>query len=165
MSFQLTNNIAGLGADNIRFISWLSSSGHRTSTAASISLGRVIGCKLAFCPEALNNIGDITLSFNMRCSEETGSIIDAVNELIIIDRKAVMDYAKQVWCWRHHQAVMPAACYGTDNTKRLRDFFGIGYIFSETGIKCIEECAESLPYLTSGFEQLVATIHKPSAGV
>jgi hypothetical protein len=97
----------------------------------------------------------------MRNSESVNSIIDAVNELILIDRKAVLEFTKQLWCWRHYQASMPAVCYGTDQTKRLRDFFSMGTIFTESTIKCIEESSENLPYLSSGFDTLVSTISAP----
>ena len=162
MSFQLNNSVAKLGADNIRFISWLSSSGHRTSMGASLALGRVIASRLPFSVESVGNMEDICLSFNMRNSESVYQIIDAVNELVIIDRKAVFEFAKQFWCWRHYQANMPAVCYGTDQTKRIKDFFSMGTILSDSTIKCIEESAESLPYLTSGFDTLVATITAPA---
>ena len=161
MSFQLNNSVAKLGADNIRFISWLSSSGHRTSMGASLALGRVIASRLLFSVESVGNMEDICLSFNMRNSESVNSIIDAVNELILIDRKAVLEFTKQLWCWRHYQASMPAVCYGTDQTKRLRDFFSMGTIFTESTIKCIEESSENLPYLSSGFDTLVSTISTP----
>lgn len=162
MSINLNNSVSRLGSENLRFVSWLSSSGHRNSMGASLSLGRVIAARLPFCTESLGNMDDISLSFNMRNSESVYWIIDAVNELVIIDRKAVFEFAKQFWCWRHYQANMPAVCYGTDQTKRIKDFFSMGTILSDSTIKCIEESAESLPYLTSGFDTLVATITAPA---
>lgn len=162
MSINLNNNVSKLGSENLRFVSWLSSSGHRNSMGASLSLGRVIAARLPFCTECVGNMDDVSLSFSMRNSENVYSIIDAVNELVIIDRKAVFEFTKQFWCWRHYQANMPAVCYGTDQTKRIKDFFSMNTVFTDSTIKCIEESAESLPYLTSGFDMLVSTITTPA---
>ncbi len=161
MSIQLNNSVSKLGSENLRFISWLSSSGHRISMGASLSLGRVIAARLPFCTECIGNMDDVSLSFNMRNSEHVNSVIDAVNELVVIDRKAVFEFTKQFWCWRHYQATMPAVCYGTDQTKRIKDFFNMGNIFSDNTIQCIEGSAESLPYLTSGFDSLIESITNP----
>lgn len=158
MNASVLNNVASLKPETMRFISSLAANGTSRSMSTSLALGRVIACALPFSTFSNNDQSDRELAFSVKHSIEVNTVIDAINEFVLIDRQAVLEFTRNFWCYRLDMAMLDPIVYNLQEDRKVADFFGYRKHFSDEVINHIATTSASFTTLTNNFKVLVNTI-------
>lgn len=141
----------------LRFINGLVAKGNAKSLAVSIALARTYADKLDMPSVTISQTGAPEFfSMNMRMDAE--NFFAKVNEIILIDRQAVIELTMKFYSYR-------VACFsGTIIPIRIRpskgliDFFGLDRYLDTQVLETIQASSDEMVELMYGFRELYKCI-------
>lgn len=140
-----------LPANLIAFVSKMNASALAKSAEASMVIGRVLMVKMT----AINTgVTDPDMFFRGTYEQSIQAAIDAVNELVIIDREAAMRFARQLYSARHRIATM-SAIHTPITNNGYEDFFNLRLSIEPKYLEVMQTNAPVVGELSRGFCGLI----------
>ncbi len=145
-------NITKLSAVALAFVGEMNSSNQSRSNETSLAVAKVLtNCVVLPSSE----VTDIELFYRTHVQMDLENKLNAINELIVLDTKTVLDYSLQLYKLRY-QAANPS-CYVCAFNKEtaIEDFFGISKVMSINTLATVKNSPAVLAVYINKFNSLV----------
>lgn len=144
--------ITKLGPNSQAFLAEMSSLNLSRSTQSSIALAKV----LTFCTAIPTSaVEDIEAFFRTHVQLEIEKTISAVNELMVLDVKAVQAYCLMFYKQRYQAAHPTCHVFSFNKETAVEDFFGISRVVDTATVACIKEDPTTLASRINKFKVMV----------
>lgn len=140
-----------LPANLIAFVSKMNASSLAKSAEASMVIGRALMVKTTTIHPAVT---DPDMCFRVKYEQPIQAVIDAVNELVVIDREAAMRFARQLYSARHRIVVM-SDTYTPITSNGYEDFFNLRLSIEPKYLEVMQTNAPIVGELSRGFCGLI----------
>lgn len=143
-----------LPSNLISFASRMNSSTLAKSKQASLALGRALMVRLTTIEQGIND-PDIYFRGKFECSIRP--VIDAINEIVVIDREETMRCARQMYCVRHRIANM-SPVFSSISKEGFEDFFQLRLSMDQDYLNVIRTNEAIMGELSVGFDAMITHV-------
>jgi len=149
--FTKLPGFVSLPGNLISFVSKMNASALAKSTEASMVIGRVLMVNMT----AVNTgVSDPDMFFRGTYEQPIQAVIDAVNELVVIDREEAMRFARQLYSARHRIVAMTAV-HTPITSNGYEDFFNLRLSIEPKYLEVMQANAPIMGELSRGFCGLI----------
>jgi hypothetical protein len=145
-------NITKLTAASQSFIREISSNGLSRSVMASIAISKVLADACSMPSAPVESIGSY---FNTSNAIALGGLLSDVNELVLLDRDAVLAYVQAWYQYRYHAMYPAPVTIALRADHAIQDFFGISRSFDQASLDVIATSCIQITDYTAKFKALV----------
>lgn len=146
-----------LSSDAQRFVSYLAYGDRTRTMLASIAIGKTLS-NTASLPTG--EVEDIEVFYKTTVLIGLQSKLSALNELVVVDCEAVLDYARRFYLTRYRTAFPSKKIFCCNSETAVEDFMGLTLSLDSLTIKLIRENPLDLTKLHNGLTDLFEKIEE-----
>jgi len=139
------------------FVTQLINSGSSRQRLVSFSIAKAIADSLPMTAEAQN---DPRQTFRLTLEIGVTTILSKLNELVIVDTAAIIEYVRNLYIWRYRVAFDPMMVIVTDSSKAVAEFFSVSSHIDQT---TLDDLANNSNLAMSTYNKMRA-LYKELAG-
>lgn len=153
--------ITKLTAASQSFLAELSATNASRSTVSSIALAKA----LTFCVNLPSTpVEDIDAFYRSHVEFDLQSKISSMNEIMLLDVKAVQDYCIKFFMLRYQTVHPKCHVFAFAKETAVEDFFGISRCFDATSIKVVKEEPGLLTQRVNKFRDMIDQLFAVASG-
>lgn len=114
------------------FVTQLINSGNSRQRLVSFAIAKAIADSLPMTAEAQN---DPRQTFRLTLEIGVTTTLSKLNELVIVDSAAIIEYVRNLYIWRYRVAFDPMMVITTDANKAIAEFFSISSHIDQTTLE------------------------------
>ena len=147
--------ITKLSSSSLSFVSKLTTNNTSRAMSTSIALGRTLSNSLTLPSSPVDNPLQY---FKIQNQLNLESLISTINEIVIIDTNAVLDYATKFYEYRYASVHPTPHVIALNKQSAIADFFSISKHFSKECLSVIESNPVFMTDLVNNFKNMIAEL-------